>query len=197
MAWGCTDAGTRQDGRRRREAGRAAARPPTLALGGRDAGEEGGYDGLKAPSGGRFCFSQEVGRTCKPFGCSVPAERLGLSLQQESAQPGLLAYPNRPIRDPRNRQVFKPLVQNRHTDCLAHTMVAPHLTPEALSSRLSLELSRLSSALGSLSLLSPQLPVPCERELGNHPLCSLRRRGPRLPRRATSSCVPAPIGSHL
>ena len=109
-ASGCTDGGAGQDGRRRREAGRAAARPPTLALGGRDAGEEGGYDGLKAPSGGRFCFSQEVGRTCKPFGCSVQAERLGLSLQQESAQPGLLAHPNRPIRDPRNRQVFKPLV---------------------------------------------------------------------------------------
>jgi len=58
----------RTAGRRRREAGRAAARPPTLALGGRDAGEEGGYDGLKAPSGGRFCFlrSRAESRSAAP-----------------------------------------------------------------------------------------------------------------------------------
>jgi len=67
-AWGGTDGGAGQDGRRRREAGRAAARPPTLALGGRDAGEEGRYDGLKAPSGGRFCFlrSRAESRSAAP-----------------------------------------------------------------------------------------------------------------------------------
>ena len=41
---------------RRRGTGRAAARPPTLALGGRDAGEERGYDGLKAKAFGRTGF---------------------------------------------------------------------------------------------------------------------------------------------
>ena len=55
-ASGCTDGGAGQDGRLRREAGRAAARPPTLALDGRDAGEERGCDGRKAKAFGRTGF---------------------------------------------------------------------------------------------------------------------------------------------
>ena len=71
---GPDDGGAGREGRRRHGAARTAARDRTGGGGAR-----------------------QDGRGNKPFGCSVPTERLGLSAQPESAQPGLLAHPNRAL----------------------------------------------------------------------------------------------------
>jgi hypothetical protein len=51
--------------------------------------------GVRADGRAEAVRFESSGRGNKPFGLSVPAERVGLSAQPESAQPGLLGHPNR------------------------------------------------------------------------------------------------------